>query len=242
MSYKSLYKVTDWIAEFRRQERKIREAFPGEQFKQCLDKDSFNMRYYNPMWVVTDHGNIWSLWSERPLKVYRNKVGKKNKVGEYSVFKYCYRNNWYESVQKNGAKDMLIIAPHRLVANYFCDKTVIDLYGEANVEVHHIFGYDETAENTEINQVSQIQYTLKGDHILLNALQKGTELSNLEHNKGLKHKLNLDDPYIQKIIQNAKRVDGFQNGLKMIYHEDGTTDLQVIIGGRRTVDKVTQNL
>lgn len=243
--YKTYYKESDWIAEFRRQERKIREAFPGEQFKQCLDKDSFNMRYYNPMWVVTDHGNVWSLWKERPLKAYAEQQGVKNKDGEYPSVKYYYRNSCREAILKNGNQGMLRIFSHQLVANYFCDKTVINRYGEANVEVHHIFGYDETAENTEINNAEYIQYALKGDHILMNAIQNGTDLSKLESREGLKHQMTEKDPYdpyIQQILQQGRRTPGFQNGLKMIYHEDGTTDLQVIIGGRRTVDNTDQNL
>lgn len=79
---------------------------------------------------------------------------------------------------------------HRMVANYFCNKDAVKLYGEENVEAHHAKAFKRTIEIYEnqpeegkkfyINYWKYLEWTEKTEHDKIDNLQyraipKGTE-------------------------------------------------------------------
>ena len=217
-----------WIKKFKEQEELIKQAFPGENYKQCLDKVSFGMRYYNPVWVVTDEAHVWSLKLMRALPGYQDDGGTKNKDGEYTQHRYHLKNSWYESVKASGRKYPLRVYFHQLVANYFCDKLAITLFGEEECVPHHIFGYDESASCQWLNRAKHIQYVKKEHHKLLNALQKGIKPEDFE-------KYGLENSAVMRhLVQNAKAKRMYHGqeivtGVKVTYNSDGSSQLTCVI-------------
>lgn len=117
---------------------------PEEKICHCLDSHSFGGRYYNPNWIVTNMGRIYSLHCRRWLHTFLKDTGEKSSKGEYKQCYYYIGN----------------IAVHRLIANYFCDKVLIKKYGEDAVDVHHIRGFNPQLSCEENNRSSNIQYAL----------------------------------------------------------------------------------
>lgn len=143
-----------WTQEFTRQEEAIKALMlPGEKFVQCLDNESFNGKYYHPMWVATSFGRVYSLASKKFLAIKPKAVGARKKNGEYSGTSYYYI----------GGK----ISAHRLTANYFCDKRAIKKYGEAAVVVHHIQEFDASFGLVENNTSTNLCYMPRKIHIAI---------------------------------------------------------------------------
>ena len=115
------YSEINYIKKFSEQLPKI-ELLPDEVLIQCLDKESFNGKYYIPYWAISNKGRCWSIWKCGWLNL--SLWGNKNRY-------------WGLTYLRNGK--MTHIKVSWLVANYFCDKTPIDLYGEDGVDVHHGF-------------------------------------------------------------------------------------------------------
>lgn len=154
----------EYIDMFKEQRADIeKELYSGEKIKQCLDKESFGGKYYNPVWVVTDKGRIYSLAHKKWLKPSLVNVGKKRKDGSYPEKRYKVSNS---------AGKVLYV--HGLIANYFCDKTAVRKYGEKMVEVHHKHAFDVKKSCEENNCADNLYYTEKGLHRkLLNLIQSG---------------------------------------------------------------------
>lgn len=150
-----------WKQEFTRQQGTIKALMlPGEKFVQCLDNKSFNGKYYHPMWVATSFGRVYSLASKKFLSIKPKAVGVRKKNGEYSGTSYYYI----------GGK----ICAHRLTANYFCDKRIIEKYGEDTIVVHHIQEFDVSKGLIENNHVSNLCYIPKQIHIaIINKIYDG---------------------------------------------------------------------
>ena len=179
----SIEEQNEWIARFEAQKNDIKaQLFEKEQIEQCCDTKSFDGRYYNPMWVVTSEARIWSLPSHRFLSPKRSVQGRRNRNGEYTATSRWYeKNNWHETVAHFGNKDMVQVYYHQIVANYFCDRKAIDLFGEENCIPHHIFRYrpllDDGLVHTEQedctwnNRAKHLRWVSKHDHTILTYLQ-----------------------------------------------------------------------
>lgn len=156
--------MTDYNKLFEKQRELIEsQLMPGELYKHCIDGVSFGGRYNVPCWVLTSEGRVWSLWSTgRWIKICLEECGIQNAQGDYKQKKYC--------VHPSKPKPKIWI--HQLVANYFCDKSVVELYGEENVEVHHKESFDPKKTNEENNHAGNLQYILKPDHKEINRIVK----------------------------------------------------------------------
>ena len=141
----------EWIAEFEKQKSYIETLlYSEEEIKQCLDKDSFDGRYYNPAWVATSKGRVYSLWKKDWLSIRKKEGGGRNENGEYTGTKYFYV----------GGK----VSAHGLTCNYFGDKKPIEVFGEKNVEVHHARGFDENKSLEENNCANCLNYIYTPTH------------------------------------------------------------------------------
>jgi len=181
------------------------ELIPGERIVQCLDKESFGGKYYRPRWFVTSEGRVYSGYKGRWLEPYCRKTGVKNKEGKRTESRY-----YLTSVRGN-------VLVHLLVLNYFGDKTPVKLFGEKNVEGHHIFGFDSTKSCQENSRIDNIQYVDKPRHKkVLNKL-RFFKREDMEHMDG----------ELQFLINNYKHNPNA--GIKINYTEDGRKEYQIIL-------------
>lgn len=156
-------RIANWNLKYEEQKVEIeRQLLPGETMVHCIDSESFGGKFYNPRWVATSESRVYSLtrkrWLRGTAKYCRNKTGEVTRV------------NWTLTNTECG-KDITV---HQLIANYFCDKTVVEQFGEENVHVHHIWGYDPEKSCQENNRAEHLQYIVKKHHTFLNNLQRGT--------------------------------------------------------------------
>lgn len=157
----------EYMEKYEENQKKILEQLQAdEQIKHCLDKTSFNARFYNPCWLVTSEARIFSLHTMDWLDPYQDKdgCGCKNAAGEYLQKPYFLRSSNEYAMMCCNVKSGLRIYIHQLVANYFCDKTVVKEYGEENCEVHHIIPYNYERSCTENNRAANLQYVEKEAH------------------------------------------------------------------------------
>lgn len=227
-------KKREWIDRFEDQKELIKEnLLPSEEIKQCLDTESFNGRYYNPIWVVTSEARIWSLDKCGWYGQHTTKQGRPNAKGEYiQVQRYHAKNAWEETVKRAGTKDQVQVYYHQIVANYFCDKTAIKLFGEDGCVPHHLFGYykftsDDSICCRWINRAKHLCYVRKYDHKFLSALQNGT-LETLKQKKKCEYDIN--DPFMRMLIDNGKFEAGnrkLMNAVLVTYGNDGIAKFEV---------------
>ena len=241
-------KMIEDVAYMERYERKFKEQeelikgqlMPGEEYRHCLDWDSWGGRYYCPCWVVTSEGRVWSLWDERFNAPHFERSGTRKANGEYSQGKYYYQNSNEQVLERIGKKRPARCYVHCLVANYFCDKTPIQLFGEEHCKVHHIFGYDLTADCMWQNRAKHIQYVRTEDHIILNAIQNGTRsarglLQEAESTRSDPKEMAL----LKLLLDNgAYESNGYKlkNGISITYAADGKAKIKVVApvtGGNR---------
>lgn len=156
----------------------------GERIVQCLDKKSFNARYYNPCWLVTSEARIFSLYDMCWREPYQDKAGcgYRDAEGIYSQKPYYLYNTNKYAKECAGVDFDLKVYIHRIVANYFCDKNAIEQYGEHDCEVHHIIPYNYDRSCTENNRASNLQYISKDTHREVTQVSEG----NIEGNFGVK--------------------------------------------------------
>ncbi len=172
------------IMECYNEQKKHIESYlrDGEQICHCIDEQSFGGRYYNPNWVVTSAGRIYSLVRKHWISPFLKSGGRRNKAGEYP------RTEYYVKIGKRDVKFS------RLIANYFCDKTLIQRYGEECVDVHHIVSFDSKLSCEENNCAGNLQYALnkKGEeksraaadgvlpHEVASKIQRGVKINNFD--------------------------------------------------------------
>lgn len=177
----------EWIDRFEEQKDRIQNVlFDGETIKQMLDEESFDGRFYNPMWVITSEARIWSLAKNNNhgglLIPKRSQQGRRNRAGEYTATRRWYEKNiWPEVVEKVGVTSMAQLYYHQMVANYFCDKKAVEIFGESSCVAHHIFRYrelvDEGIVNTKEedctwnNRAKHLRWVSKADHAVLTFIQ-----------------------------------------------------------------------
>ena len=156
-------KELTYLKKYEEQKDRIEEQLVvGEEMKHCLDKKSFGGKYYNPCWVVTSKGRIYSLYKKAWMNPWLDSIGKRKKDGSYPEKRYCLK----------GDRKVWV---HLLVANYFCDKAAVELYGEKNVDVHHRIVFDADKSCEENNYAGNLYYTERGLHQqMLNRIQRGT--------------------------------------------------------------------
>lgn len=119
-----------WEHEFARQKSELWKIAEDEEFKHCMDKDSFRGIYYDPVKVISNYGRVWTLTTHSFMKPYRNRLRGYHRVDVTVAGK-----------RHNPNKTMFV---HGMVANYFCNKDAVKLYGEENVEAHHTKAFDRT--------------------------------------------------------------------------------------------------
>ena len=146
-----------YVEKFSELEKTL-ELMEGEIIVHCLDDKSFGGKFYFPKWAVTNKARVYSLYKNDWLKSHRKKSGKKLKNGIYSTQRDCIDHT----------------NVHQLVANYFCDKTPIDLYGEKNVEVHHRYSFNPNKSCEENNCAENLRYEYKPDHKEITSMQNGS--------------------------------------------------------------------
>lgn len=169
-------KEKKYIQKLEKNLDKIKEQLlPGESFCHCLDKESFSMRFYNPVWIVTSEARIYSLKCMKWLDPYQDKngSGRKKSSGERIQKPYYLRNSNTEAMAKNQVKSAIRVQIHQLVANYFCDKAIVEIYGEDKCEVHHKKSYNYEKPCSENNRASNLQYIIKKDHNELTKISMG---------------------------------------------------------------------
>lgn len=156
---------------FNEQEQRIREKADGASYAHCIDRESFGGSCYDPTKVVTSNGRVWSLRSGDFL----DEEALTNIHGYYRVAVSASASDY------NHSQYMTI---HKLVANYFCDKSLfdvmrkvneregenifdlgIDMYGNYNdVTIHHM---DHDKLN---NRADNLQYIYDKLHDAITAL------------------------------------------------------------------------
>lgn len=140
-----------WMQKYKEQEERIKALLlEDEMAVQCLDEKSFCGKYYNPIWVATSKGRVYSLYTKNFLHIKPKEVGYRTKEGKYCGMPYYYI----------GGK----MIAHGLTANYFCDKKVIEKYGEENVQVHHKKRFDVKKGLCKNNHAGNLCYAPKKIH------------------------------------------------------------------------------
>lgn len=200
----------EWMDRFEDQRARIQAAlFDEEKMKQMLDEESFNGRFYNPMWVITSEARVWSLAKNHNhggfLLPKRSRQGRRNQDGEYPATRRWYEKNiWPEVVEKFGTASMVQLYYHQMVANYFCDRTALDIFGESHCVAHHIFRYHELLDDgivatrqedcTWNNRANHLRWVTKYDHAVLTYIQDA-------------HNRNTVDAAIKKMMSGIKCKD-----------------------------------
>ena len=243
-----------WKKQFEEQKPKMWKVAKDEEFKHCIDKDSFNGKFYDPEKVISNYGRVWLLYSKRFKKNY-----DKSKDGYYRVDVSAKGKNIQKSGKRTNPDNHMLI--HRMVANYFCDKTAVEIYGEKNVEAHHKYSHSFTLPFYEsqrgrykkywINYYKFIVWTQVDDHEDINKLQKRIS-SQLEHvkdklesnppyppmwidTKGLSSKEELSPEELVEVVELAKQVgvsedeirivDKKHHNLEELEHSDNQADM-----------------
>ena len=201
---------TECIQHFKEQEPQIIERMnPGEKYKHCLDHEYLGGSCYEPIKVITSEGRVWGLRDHDFLDLERslNKKGYKRTTVSESGKKY------------NPATWMTV---HKLVANYFCDRSLMETMKAINdqrnedyfdlsldenfnykiVQIHHINSIKLD------NRASNLQYIYTEVHELLTALHN-TENEHANAKEIARRKLeaagvnNPDDPLLKIMLDNA---------------------------------------
>lgn len=123
---------------FREQQSRFWKIAKDEEFRHCIDKESFHGEFYDPEKVISNYGRIWSLNTEDFIHSYQ-----KEKPDGYFVIDVSAAGKRHNISPKSG-KPRAKMFIHRAVANYFCDKTAVSIYGEDNVEAHHSYSHKKT--------------------------------------------------------------------------------------------------
>lgn len=130
------------------------KKYDDEEFKQCLDYDSFNGAMYKPYWVISNHGRCFSMVKQKMDFITADQNPKDGR--------YTYLNG------------DIRVKVHRLVANYFCDKAVVEKNGEENVEVDHTPSFDRNKSNEENNYYKNLSWIYAKTHDeLVTRLERG---------------------------------------------------------------------
>lgn len=156
-----------WIQAYNEQEPDIWKIAEDEKFKQCLDRQSFNGKFYDPKKVISNYGRVWSLNVCRFIKQDRSISG-------------YYRVPVSALGKTINPRNHLMI--HQTVANYFCDKKAVEIYGEANVKAHHKYSHKKTHlfykpekgkyNKYWINYWGYIHWTVEDEHDRITRQQK----------------------------------------------------------------------
>ena len=166
----------EWIERFAEQKERIyADLAEGETVKHCLDAESFGGIFYNPQWVITSEARLWSLGKNR------NAGGWNIPYAHERTRRWNMRNDWHETKERLGLTSEKKIYHHQIVANYFCDKKAIELFGEENCVPHHVFRYhhllddgivqDRQEDCTWNNRSKHLRWVTKKDHAVLNYIQ-----------------------------------------------------------------------
>lgn len=133
-------KVAYWESKFDEFKPQIeKKLHKGELMRLCTDRVSFDGKYFKPSWVITSDARVYDLYKESFIRPKKNKSKSD---------RYTYGG----------------IMSHRLVANYFCDKSNVWQFGEQDVDVHHIQPYNSNKSNTENNKSTNLQWLSKAEH------------------------------------------------------------------------------
>ena len=237
-----LSEQNEWITRFGEQRERIQaELFEGETIKQCLDTESFGGRLYNPQWIITSEARLWSLARNH------NAGGWNTPYPHESTRRWYMKNNWHETTDRLGLDSEAIIYHHQIVANYFCDKKAIYLFGEENCVPHHLFKYLNLFDNhivqtkqeacTWNNRANHLRWVTKVDHAVLSFIQdpKNSRLSIEdaleEMQKGIKYTdpdthqtITIQFPESIEALKEEFR-DVLQNGRFETHFEDENGDL-----------------
>lgn len=183
----------------------------GEKIKQMTDKESFDGRYYYPAYAVTDKGRVWSIINSKWL--IPQAVGND-------------RSYW--------AVDLgTMVKVHLLVANYFCDKHAVEVFGETNIQVHHKKVVDvpeelKTKECTEekikscmdANAAENLCYQKTDDHLMITKFSNHQNVP--EESKG---KVELDE----QLKRIRMLFDPRSSEIMLDYDQKGNAALRIVI-------------
>lgn len=184
----------------------------GEKIEQMTDQKSFKGRYYYPAYAVTNKGRVWSIINHKWLAPQA--VGTD-------------RSYW--------AVDLLgtMVKVHLLVANYFCDKYAVEVFGEANVQVHHKKVVDvpeelKTKECTEekikscmdANAAENLCYQKTDDHLMITKFSNHQNVP--EESKG---KVELDE----QLKRIRMLFDPRSSEIMLDYDQKGNAALRIVI-------------
>lgn len=191
----------------------------GEKIKQMTDKESFKGNYYYPAYAVTDKGRVWSIINSKWL--IPQAVGND-------------RSYW--------AVDLgTMVKVHLLVANYFCNKNAVELFGETNVQVHHKRVVDvpeelKTKEYAEekikscmdANAAENLCYQKTDDHLMI------TKFSHKQNMPGeSKDKVELDE----QLKRIRMLFDPRSSEIMLEYDEQGNAALRIVIHFKGSTEK-----
>ncbi len=207
---------------FVQQENRIKGLMhPGEKYWHCLDKDSLGGGCYDPLKVITSEGRVWSLRDNYPNGDFYNYENMVNDNGYYYVATSGTASevNPETGLPYNQLKTMTI---HKLVANYFCDRTMLEIMKEINkqknetifdltlnergnykiVQVHHI------NSNKRDNRAENLQYVYTEVHDILTALHNSKNIhANVREKSIEKLKYigleNPEDAFLKDLVSNA---------------------------------------
>lgn len=139
-----------------------------ESFIWCIDTDSYEGRYYFPVYVVSDFGRIWSLEEE-------DFISQTVKEDEYRQVVLAKAGDAYKI---NPSRTAYV---HRLIAHYFCDPdhTQRDLLmkvdgvkTEEDLVVHHKSLFSEANGSEYIDRSENLRFIDKATHDHLHEIIK----------------------------------------------------------------------
>lgn len=196
------------------------DLLPGEILIHCLDKKSFKGRFYIPQWAVSNKGRCWSIWK-----------------GDWLTPLLWGNNNryWCLSYQRDGK--LIHIKVSWLVANYFCDKTPVNLFGEDGIDVHHFITIsipneikysrdrnEKIKSCMEFNNADNLSYERSDFHReVIHTFMKGKTEAGV-------NVIDPDNAFLYNLIKGLSDVDSADKAIRSEYGNDGTQTLKIKVG------------
>ena len=148
----------------------------NETFIHCIDDKSFGGKCYTCSHAISNYGRVWSLGDQCEYDPEQTIKGGKYPVVRRSELDKRHSGCTLDNIQR-----------HWLVANYFLpeEKEIYERLADIGyttldeIEVHH----KKAIAKLGNNHVSNLQFIIKANHIILTAIQNNQNLSSDTFNK-----------------------------------------------------------
>ena len=227
------------------------ESGEVEQWKHCLDTESFGGACYCPSFVISSFGRVWNLdeGDNGNLKTLTSSKAKRDQVEGYLKIHIPQAGKAREI---NPNKNVYI---HVLVANYFCDldheqRSLMIEKGRATSEkdlsVHHI-SLNRLGKKY-VNKWDNLQYLGKKYHKAIHDLLKANMSKNEETKAKARKRFNKkygelsNDPLMLAILNAYAKGTNKDNRLSITYRRLSENEIEELTTEDYTVDPIVENI